>query len=146
VCSSCLLLVACGGSSPSNRQQIVNLFNGMYAAFAQGNWSQVCGDMSTHQQGNIVAGARRAGLNVSSCAGAFTTMIKDAGVSRAQIARAFGASGITRKLESVSIHGNQATLTFSETEKGQTAVETDALVRQGGQWRADRILKRSGAG
>jgi hypothetical protein len=143
VCLSCSVLAACGGSSPSNRQQIVSLFNGMYTAFAQGDYARVCGYMSERQQGNIVSGARKAGINVSSCSDAFTTILKDAGVTKAQIAQAFGASGIQRKVDSISVHGNQATVTFTETEKGKTAVETDALVREGGQWRADRILKQT---
>jgi hypothetical protein len=143
---ACLALAACGGSGTSNRQQITNLFNGMYAAFARGNYGQVCTDMSQRQQDNIVSGARKAGLNVSSCTDAFTTLLKQAGISKGQVAKAFGASGIQRKLDSVSIRGNQATVTFTETEKGQTSTETDALVREGGQWRADRVLKRSQAG
>ncbi len=146
VCLGCLVLAACGGASTSNRQQIANLFNGMYTAFAQGNYAQVCTDMSERQQDKIVSGARKAGLNVSSCNDAFTTLLKQAGISKAQIAQAFGASGIQRKLDSVSIHGNQATVTFTETEKGQRSVETDALVRERGQWRADRVLKRSQSG
>ncbi len=77
-------------------------------------------------------------LVLAACGGAST--------SKAQVAQAFGASGIQRKLDSVSIHGNQATVTFTETEKGQRSVETDALVREGGQWRADRVLKRSQSG
>ena len=93
-----------------------------------------------------MSGARKAGLNVSSCTDAFTTLLKRAGISKEQVAKAFGAGGVQRKLDSVSIHGNQATVAFTETEKGQTSVETDALVREGGQWRADRVLERSQSG
>lgn len=146
VCLSCSVLAACGGSSTNNRQQIESLFNGMYTAFAKGDYTTVCTDMSQRQQGVIVAGARKAGMNVTTCSEAFDTILKDAGVSRAQVAKAFGASGIQRKVDAISVHGNQATVTFTETEKGKTAVETDALVREGGQWRADRILKQTQTG
>ena len=146
VCLSCSVLAGCGASSTSNRQQIENLFNGMYTAFAKGDYATACADLSQRQQNNIVAGARRAGLSVSSCSDSFTALLKRAGISKAQIAKAFGASGITRKVDSISVHGNQATVTFTESEKGQSSVETDALVREGGQWRADRVLKRSQAG
>jgi hypothetical protein len=143
---SCCVLAACGGSSTSNRQQIESLMNGMYTAFAKGDYATVCTDMSQRQQGIILAGARKAGMNVSSCSDAFNTILKDAGVSRAQVAKAFGASGIQHKVDSISVHGNQATVTFTETEKGKKDVETDALVREGGQWRADRILKQNQSG
>jgi hypothetical protein len=143
VCLSCSVLAACGGSGTSNRQQIASLFNGMYTAFAHGDYATVCADLSQRQRDTIVSGARKAGLNVSSCSDAFNALLKEAGISKAKIAQAFGASGIKRKLDSVSVHGNQATVTFTESENGKTDVETDALVRQGGQWRADRILKRT---
>jgi hypothetical protein len=146
VCLGCSVLAACGGSSTSNRQQIESLFNGMYTAFAKGDYTTVCSDLSQRQRNNIVAGARRAGMSVSSCTDAFNALLKQAGISKAQIAQAYGASGITRKLDSISVHGNQATVTFTESDKGQSSVETDALVREGGQWRADRIVKRSQAG
>lgn len=145
VCLSCSILAACGGSSTSNRQQIASLFNGMYTAFAHGDYATVCSDLSQRQQDNLVSGARNAGLKVSSCSDAFDTLLKQAGISKAKVAQAFGASGIKRKLDSVSIHGNQATVTFTESENGQTDIETDALVRQGGRWRADKILKRTQA-
>jgi hypothetical protein len=146
VCLSACLLSACGSSSPSNRQQIESLFSGMYTAFAKGDYATVCTDLSQRQQENIVAGAQRAGLHISSCTDAFTALLKQAHISKAQIAHAFGDSGITRTLDSISVHGDQATVTFTEGEKGQSSVETDALVRQGGQWRADRIVRRSQAG
>ena len=146
VCLSCSVLAACGASSPSNRQQIESLFNGMYSAFANGDYATVCTDLSQRQRNNIVSGARRAGLSASSCTDAFNAILKQAGISKAQIAQAYGASGITHKLDSISVHGDQATVTFTESEKGQSSVETDALVREGGQWRADRIIKRSQPG
>jgi len=144
----CLALAACGGGggAGSDRQQITNLFNGIYTSMARGDFAGACGYLSQRQQGNVVAGARRVGLNATSCSGALTSLLKVTGVSRAQLAQAFGAAGIQRKVDSISIHGNQATVTFTETSRGQTYVETDALVRQGGRWRADRILKRSQSG
>jgi hypothetical protein len=145
-CLVCAVLAGCGSSAGSNRQQITNLFNRMYTAMTHGDFGTACGYLSERQQSNVVAGARNAGVNVSSCAGALTAILKDAGVTRAQLAQAFGAAGITRRLDSVSVHGDQATVTFTESEHGQSYVETDALVRQGGQWKADRILKRSKAG
>lgn len=142
----CLSLAACGGGGTSNRQQITNLFNGIYAAMAHGDFATACGYLSQRQQRNVVAGARRAGLNTSSCADALTSLLKETGVSRAQLAQALGGAGIQRKIDSISVQGNQATVTFTETSRGQKYVETDALVREGGKWRADRIVKRNQSG
>jgi hypothetical protein len=138
----CSALSACGGSHTTDRQQIVNLFNGMFAAMAHGDYASACSDLSQRQQNVVAAGARRGGLNVSSCAGALTTVFKRSGITRAQLAQTFGV-GAKRKIDSLSVHGNQATVTVTESSNGQTYVETDALVREGGKWRADRILKRS---
>jgi hypothetical protein len=138
----CTALGACGGSGTSDRQQIVNLFNGMFAAMARGDYTSACGDLSQRQQNVVAAGARRGGVNVSSCAGALTTVFNRSGITRAELAQTFGV-GAKRKIDSLSVHGNQATVTVTETSNGQTYVETDALVREGGKWRADRILKRS---
>jgi hypothetical protein len=145
-CLLCAALAGCGASASSgssDRQQITNLFNGIYAAMARGDYATACGDLSASQQAKVVAGVKRAGVEVSSCADALTTVIKRAGLTRAQLAQTFGAGGGKRKLDSISVHGNQATVTFTETTAGQNYVETDALVRQGGRWKADRILKRS---
>jgi hypothetical protein len=138
-----LVLGACGGSATSDRQQIVNLFNGMFAAMARGDYATACDDLSQRQQNVVATGARRGGLNVSSCAGALTTVFQRSGITRAQLAQTFGVGGAKRKIDSISVHGDQATVTVTESSNGQTYVETDALVRQGGKWRADRILKRS---
>jgi hypothetical protein len=142
----CGALAACGGSSSSgagsNRQQIMGLFNGMYAAMGRGDYATTCGYLSERQQSNVVTSARKVGLQVTSCAGALTALFKEAGITRAQLAQTFGA-GDSRKVDSISVHGNSATVTFTETTNGQTYVETDALVRQGGRWRADRVLKRT---
>jgi hypothetical protein len=82
-------------------------------------------------------------VNASSCADALSTAIKQAGITRAQLAQAFGAAAVKRKVDSISIHGNHATVKFTETANGQTYTETDSVIREGGAWRADRILKRS---
>jgi hypothetical protein len=147
-CLACLVLAACGSGSSagSDRDQIANLFNGMYTAMAHGDFAAACGYLTQRQQNNVVAGARRAGLSASSCSGALTSLLKQTGVSRTQLAQAFGAADVKRKINSISIHGNQATVTFTETSRGQTYAETDALVREGGRWRADRILKRGQSG
>ena len=41
------------------------------------------------------------------------------------------------------MHGNQATVTFTDSVSGHPYTETDALVREDGQWKADRIIKRT---
>jgi hypothetical protein len=142
----CSALAACGGSGStsgtSDRQQIVSLFDGMFAAMANGNYSAACGYLSQRQQNTVAAGARKGGLNVSSCTAALTTVFKRSGVTRAQLAQAFGV-GAKRKIDSISVHGDKATVTVTEKTNGQTYVETDALVREDGKWRADRILKRT---
>ena len=143
---TCLAVAACGGSGGSggsDRQQIVDVFNGMFAAMQHGDYGRVCGYLSQRQQNNLVAGARHAGLTASSCTDALTTLVKQSGVTRAQLAQAFGASATKRKVDSISVHGKQATATFTEMTGGHTYLETDSLVREGGRWRADRILKRA---
>jgi stage V sporulation protein SpoVS len=141
-CLMCVAIAACGGSGTSDRQQIVDLFNGMYTAMAHGDYATVCGDLTASQQATIVSGAKRAGLDVSSCAGTLTAVLKRAGITRAQLARAIGAGGANHKVDSISIRGDRATVKFTEKVNGQSYVETDAVVRQDGKWRADRILKR----
>jgi hypothetical protein len=152
ICLLCAAVAACGGSggssASSDRQQITNLFDQIYAAITHGDFTTACGYLSQRQQRTVVAGARRGGLNASTCPDAFTALLKATGVTRARLAQAFGAAGIKRKLDSISIHGDHATVTFTETEAGNktTYDETDAVVRENGKWRADRILKRSQTG
>ena len=143
---ACLALAACGGgggSSGSDRQQIENVFNGMFSAMQQGDYGRVCGYLSQRQQNSLVSGARQVGVTASSCSDALTSLLKKAGLTRAELARAFGLSATKRKVDSLSVHGQKATVTFTETTGGHTYRETDSLVREGGKWRADRIVKRT---
>lgn len=148
-CLVCACVAACGGSGShpagSDRQQIVGLFNGLYTSMEHGDYTTACGYLSQRQQDNVVASARKAGLSVSSCANGLTAIFKAAGLSRSQIANIF-SSGPNRKINSISVRGDQATVVFTESASGHTYVETDALVREGGRWRADRILKRTQTG
>ena len=118
VCLLCLGLAACGGSSSSssNRQQIEHVITSMESAMAKGDY-----------------------------AGAFSALIRTAGVSKAQLAKAFGG-GQAPKITSVSVHGNQATITYTATENGKTFTETDGLVREGGTWKADHTISRHNGG
>jgi hypothetical protein len=121
------------------------MLNAIDTAMAHGDYVTACQHFSHHQQAVIVAGARRAGLRASSCAGAITSLIKTTGITRAQLAQTFGGGGAA-KVRSVSVHGDQASVTYTDKIAGHTFTETDALVREGGQWRADRIIKRSASG
>jgi hypothetical protein len=144
-CLACSCLAACGGSGGSDRQQIAGMLNSIDSAMARGDYVTACQHFSQHQQSAIVAGARQAGLKASSCAGALTSLIKATGITRGQLAQSFGGGGAA-KLRTVSVHGDQATATYTETIAGRKFTETDALVREGGQWKADRIVKRSASG
>ena len=121
------------------------MFSSVDTEMAHGDYTSACNRFSARQQANIAAGARTAGLNVNSCAGALTALIKQSGITRAQLAQAFGGAA-TPKLQKVDVHGNQATVTFSDSVGGKAYTETDALVRENGQWKADRIIKRTNAG
>lgn len=148
VCLVCVALAACGGggsNAGSDRQQIASIFSSVDKAMANGDYAGACARFSSHQQATIVAGANRSGLKVTTCAAALSMLIKRTGITRAQLAQTFGG-GAAPKVQSVSVHGNQATVTYTETSHGQRYVETDALVREGGQWKADRILKRRASG
>ena len=134
--TSVLLADAPGSSGLVSRRTGVRPAGYLWLGRLHHLWSQ-------RQRDNVLASAKRAGLNASSCAGALTSLLQAAGISRARLAQALGAGAARRKLDSISVHGNQATVTFSETTGGQKYVETDALVREGGRWRADRIVKRS---
>jgi hypothetical protein len=142
-------LAACGGSSGSSggsdRQQISNLFPSAFAAMAHGDYAKACSYFSSREQANVVASAKRVGLNSSSCAGTFTALINKYHVTKAQLAQTFTGNHVGN-VHSISIHGNNATATFTETNGGKTYTETDALVREGGQWKADHIVKRSQSG
>lgn len=147
-CLTCALLAGCGGSGgsgSSNQQQIQSVFSAVDSAMARGDYTAACSHFSARQEGNIAAGARKAGLNVNSCAGALTALIKATGITRTQLAQTFGGAA-TPKLKSVSVHGNQATVTFTDSVNGHPYIETDALVREGGEWKADRIIKRTQTG
>lgn len=141
-CLVCLALAACGGSSgdsaSSNKQAITHMFLAMQSAMARGDYSGACSWLSQRQQSSIVTGAKKAGLNASDCAGAFRALISTAGVSKAQLAQAFGNSA--PKIRSLSIHGNQATVTYTDKDNGKTFTETDGLVKENGKWRADRTI------
>lgn len=140
-CLVCLALAACGGSSgASNKQAITHMFVAMQSAMAKGDYAGACQWFSQHQQATIVSGAKKAGLNASDCAGAFRALISTAGVSKAQLAQAFGSSA--PKIRSLSVHGNQATVSYTDKDNGKTFTETDGLVKENGNWRADRTISR----
>jgi hypothetical protein len=142
----CLGIVACGGSGggkSSNREQIQQMFASMESAMAKGDYTGACQSLSEREQGEVVSGAKQAGLSASDCAGAFSALIKTAGVSKAQLAKAFGG-GEAPKIKSLSVHGDQATVTYTATDNGKPFTETDALVKQNGSWKADRTIRRSG--
>lgn len=144
-CLACAALAACGASgssASSDRRQIESMFSSVDRAMANGDYAAACGHFSSHQWGAIVAGAKRAGLNVSTCPAALTAVIKATGMSRAQLAQTFGSMG-TPRMQSVSVHGDQATVTYTTKAAGRAYTETDALVREDGQWKADRIIKRT---
>jgi hypothetical protein len=126
VCVVCVCLAACGGSDSgsSDRQQITSIFSAVDSEMAHGDYTSACNRFSQRQQSNIVTGARKAGLKVSSCAGALASLIKMTGITRAQLAQTFGGAA-TPKIHSVSIHGNQATATFTDSLDGHPYTETE---------------------
>jgi hypothetical protein len=142
VCLLCLVTAACGGgsNSASNSQQITHMFASMQSDLARGDYSGACQWFSQRQQTKIVSGAKKAGLNASTCAGAFSALVNTAGVSKTQLAQAFG--GQTPKIRSVVIRGNRATVTYTDTVNGKSFTETDSLVREGGRWTADQTISR----
>lgn len=148
VCLTCLALASCGGSSgasaSSNQQAISHMFVAMQSALARGDYAGTCDWLSHRQQSRIVSGAKKAGLKVSDCAGAFRVLITTAGVSKAQLAQAFGGSA--PKIRSVSVHGDQATVTYTSSTGGKPFTETDGLVKEGGAWKADRTISRRNTG
>lgn len=144
----CLALGACGSSgssAPSQRDAITHMFDAMQSAMARGDYAGACRWLSQRQRATIVSAAKRAGLSAADCAGAFAALVKTAGVSRAQLAQAFGG-GHTPKIRSVVVHGNQATVTYTATSNGKPFTETDGLVRENGAWRADRTISRREGG
>jgi hypothetical protein len=116
------------------------MFVAMQSAMAKGDYAGACQWFSHRQQSSIVRGAKKAGLSASDCAGAFRALISTAGVSKAQLAQAFGSSA--PKIRSLSVHGNQATVTYTDSDNGKTFTETDGLVKENGDWRADRTISR----
>ncbi|MBV9414013.1 MAG: hypothetical protein JO363_03460 [Solirubrobacterales bacterium] len=121
------------------------MFSSVDKAMADGDFAGACARFSSHQQATIVAGANRAGIKVTACAGALSTLIKRTGITRAQLAQTFGG-GAAPKVQAVSVHGNQATVTYTTSTQGRKYTETDALVRESGQWKADRVVKRDPSG
>jgi hypothetical protein len=145
-CLLCLGVVACGGSSgSSDREQIQHMFASMESAMAQGNYGGACQWLSRREQATFVSGAKRAGLKASDCAGAFSALIKTAGVSKAQLAKAFGG-GQAPQIRTLSVKGDRATVTYIAKDNGKPFTETDALVREDGSWKADRTISRHNGG
>jgi hypothetical protein len=104
----CLAVVACGESSnsgSSNTEQIQHVFASMQSAMANGDYAGACQSLSQREQTAVVSGAKQAGLSASDCAGAFSALIKRTGVTKAQLARAFGG-GQAPKIKSISVNGN----------------------------------------
>ena len=149
LCLLCLAVAACGGSSgggTSDRTQITNMFSALDSAMARGDYPAACAHFSQREQSRLVAGAKKAGLRgVSSCSDAFAQLIKETGITRSQLAQTFAGSSVP-KIQSLSVHGNRATVTYTNTVQGKPYTETDALVREGGSWRADRTVKRTPKG
>jgi hypothetical protein len=147
---ACLISVAvcaCGSSSSSgssDRAQIEHVFVALESSMSKGDYAGACNELSSHQQGVVVSGAKQAGLSATDCASAFSALIKKAGVSKAQLSQAFGGGG-DFKFHSIVIHGNQATAKYTTTAGGKTFTETDALVKQNGAWKADRTISRTGS-
>ena len=106
----------------------------MQSSMAKGDYAGACKWLSQREQSTVVAGAKQAGLKATDCAGAFLALIKSAGVSKAELAKAFGGSQ-TPNIKSVSVKGNQATVTYTATDNGQTFTETDGLVKEDGSGR-----------
>jgi hypothetical protein len=121
------------------------MFAAINTAIARGDYAGACAHFSHRQQATIVAGSRRVGLKVSSCGDALSALIKATGLSRSQLAQAF-SGGAAPKLRSVSVHDNKGTVTFINTIGGHKFTETDALVREDGQWKADRMINRKQTG
>ena len=146
LCLLCLAATACGGSSgtgASDRTQIVSMFTALDSAMARGDYGAACAHFSQREQSQLVAGAKKAGLRgVSSCSDAFAQLVKETGITRAQLAQTFSGSSVP-KIKSLSVHGNQATVTYTNTVQGKPYTETDALVRENGSWRADRTVNRT---
>ena len=117
----------------------------MQSAMARGDYAGACNWLSRHQQAAIEAGATKTGLKASTCASAFSALINTAGVSRAQLAKAFGGRALP-KIRSLSVHGDKATVTYTATDNGQAFTETDGLVRENGTWKADRTISRHNGG
>ena len=148
ICLICLVPVACGGSSgggSSDRQQIQQVFASLQSSLAQGDYAGACRSLSQREQATVVSAVQRAGLSAGDCAGAFSALIKRAGMSKARLAQAFGGARAP-KIRSVSVHGNQATVTYTATGNGSSFTETDALVREGGAWKADHTISRHNGG
>ena len=83
LCLLCVAVAACGGggSSASNRTQIMNMFSGLESAMAHGHYATACNHFSAREQSQIVAGAKKAGLSsVSTCSDAFGQLITETDV------------------------------------------------------------------
>lgn len=146
---ACLIgiaVCACGSSSSSgssDRAQIEHVFVALESSMAKGDYTGACNQLSSRQQSAVVSGAKQVGVTATDCPGAFSALIKKAGVSKAQLAQAFGGGGAF-KFHSIVIHGNQATVKYTTTTGGKTFSETDTLVKQNGAWKADRTVSRTG--
>jgi hypothetical protein len=118
---------AARGNSASDRAQIVNMFSGLESAMARGHYATACNHFSERERSQIVAGAKKAGLSsVSTCSDAFAQLIKETGITRAQLAQAFGGNGVP-KIKSLSVHGDQATVMYTSASQSSPEASVPRL-------------------
>lgn len=146
LCLLAVVVTACGGSGggapASDQHAISQMFASIDTAMARGDYATACNDFSRREQATLVASAKQGGYDVSSCPGTFAALIKATGITRGQLAEAFG-TGPGLKIDTVTVQGNQATVSYTDRLGDRSYTETDGLVREGGTWKADRIIHRS---
>lgn len=131
-----MLLAACGSGGSSDAQQIRQLYTGAISALGHSKWSQVCSDMTETQRTRIIAGAHSSGLSAGTCPQALTK-VAAADPSWTASVRLLN-NGLKLKVQSVAVHGNQATARIAASYRGKTSVGNQTFVRQGGRWLLNR--------
>lgn len=132
--SVAMLVSGCGGGGSSDAQQIRQLYPSMSSAMHQGNWSDVCSDVSYERQSQWVAQAQSAGIEATSCSQALTkTFAGSPGIVQSL---AVDPDGLSFTLRSLAVHGNTATGRLEANGRFDGLV---SFVREGGRWRLNTI-------
>ncbi len=106
-------------------------------AFARGDWTAACDQLSSTLRAQIIAAARQGTLRTPTtkydCPGALAQAEKTSANPTPTAVRVQAARGVS--FSSINVTGDHATVTASSTVSGTIRTLNETLVREGGGWK-----------